>query len=623
MRFLARAALRGAAYGLAVAAVEMWLGGLKLMELRMPPLPASAATAAALEIALGAALGVVLAPVARLPGGRVWHVAAVSAAWTALARWVAPDPAKVFLWLTGPAAGTVLLLLGALAVRRWRRLPWLVGAAAVAAAIATPVAVHHVRTRGAAPPPPAGAARPGAPDVVVVVLDTVRAQSASAYGYRRPTTPTLERLAADGALFLDATAPSTWSLPSHASLFTGWYPSAHGAHGEHRLLGPAPPTLAETLGRAGYETRCFTANPHISDGFGLTRGFAWSDRAWLAGAGGRSFLFIYRVLDLLGLGLDDKGGGTVADNFERWTRARPPGGPPAFAFLNFLEAHFPYHQVPAPFLARFTDRSRRELRGVSLAVFGAQFGRALTPAEAAGAVAPSVDMYDAGILYSDHLLRRVVEALRAAGRLDRTILVVLSDHGEMLGEHGVFGHGAALYEPGVRVPLVVRYPPRVAGGGRVATPVSTLGVFATVLDLAEVAAPGPLHVGSLLPALAGRPAGAPVIVERFAVEEAGGPLAPLARVDRRYRSYRSGALKLVETSGGERLLFDLAADPGEERDLAASRPEDVARLADELATWVRALGLPALGAPVAAAGAPPPSMDDATRERLRALGYVE
>jgi hypothetical protein len=125
-------------------------------------------------------------------------------------------------------------------------------------------------------------------------------------------------------------------------------------HGEHRLLGPQPATLADVLLAAGWDTRCFTANPHISDTFGLTRGFRWSDESWRSGAGG-GFFFAFRLLDRLGLGRDDKGGALVARNFAEWMASRPADDRPTFTFINFLEAHFPHHQLPAPFLFTYTD----------------------------------------------------------------------------------------------------------------------------------------------------------------------------------------------------------------------------------------------------------------------------
>jgi arylsulfatase A-like enzyme len=618
MGMLGRGALFGAAYGLAFAVVDTWQGTLMMMNLGMPPFTAVTLRAVSLELAVGVVAGIVVAPLLRVRSGWLWHLLGMTAVWVACERIVALDPTILPMWLTAPLGALLLILLGR-AVARWSAVvPWAIGIVAVAAAITLPVA-RYQRAASGGIVPAVVAPPPDAPDVVLVVLDTVRAANVSAYGYARATTPTFDALAGEGALFLDATAPSTWSLPSHASLFTGWFPSGHRAHGEHRVLGATPPTLAEVLASAGYETRCFTANPHISDGFGLTRGFGWSDEAWAAGAGGRGFRFIFRLLDLLGFGIDDKGGAAVATNFETWMAARAAGGRPTFAFLNFLEAHFPYHQLPAAYLRRYTTASAGDLRAASVTLLGAQFGRALAPDEVPDAAAAARDMYDAGVLYSDHLLARVVEALRAAGTLDRTVLVVLADHGEMLGEYGSFGHGASLREPGVRVPLLVRYPPRVAAGARVTPPVSTVGVYATVLDLAGLA-PTPVHVGSLLPTLDGRPAGAPVLAERYVFPDRPSGGEALARRDRRYRTYRAGSWKLVETSKAETFLFNLAADPDEGHDLAPTRPDQVARLTAERDDWLAALALPPLDA--TADFQPAPDVDSAVEERLRALGYV-
>jgi arylsulfatase A-like enzyme len=463
--------------------------------------------------------------------------------------------------------------------------------------------------------------------VVLVVLDTVRAGNVSGYGYARPTSPELDRLAAEGALFLDATSPSTWSLPSHASLFTGRYPSSHGAHGEHRYLDARYPTLAQVLEARGYETFCITANPWISDGLGLTRGFAWQDTSLREqGGAGRGFSFIHRLLDRLGLQDGDKGGDAVARSFEAWTRTRPAtGGRPAFVFLNFIEAHFPYHLLPRDDLYRFTDRPYGELRSISIDLMGQQFGGAGRPVAEAGG--PARDMYDGGIVYSNRLLERVTTALRAQGLLDQTVLVVLADHGEILGERGdYFGHGPTLYQESIGVPLLVRYPPRVPAGVRVAQPVSTVGVFATVLELAGIEAPPTLQVASLAALARGESrGGGPVLSELHVSPEirpGGVPKDPQMHYDRRYRLFREGSFKLIETSKGETFFYDLASDPGEKRDLAAERPSEVLAMKARLVQVEQEIGLPALDAPLAEGGETP-ELDAATREHLKALGYAD
>jgi arylsulfatase A-like enzyme len=624
VRTLARAALAGAGFGLAVAGVETWVGARQLIVLNIKPPFAILVEGALVEIGVGVLLGVVAAPLLRSPRGRAWHTAALALGWVAVALYASPDsPGFRLFSLLGPVGGLALVLLGRPLGRRRPALPGLLGAAVLLAAIGVPVGRAWLRTPAplarATPPP----ARPGAPDVAVVVLDTVRADHVSAYGYARSTTPTFDALAREGALFLDAVSPATWSLPAHASLFTGRFVSGHGAHEEHRFLAAGMPTLAETLAAAGWDTRSFTANAWISDTLGLTRGFAWTDEAWRHGDVGRSFHPAFRLLDRLGLGVADKGGGLAASNFERWAAGRPGDAPPAFAFLNFIEAHFPYHQLPPEYLGRFTDTARGELQTLSMRLFAAQFG---DPIPDSGETLPlATAMYDAGILYADHLLGRVVEALRRRGSLDRTVLIVLADHGEMLGEHGEFGHGLSLYEPVLHVPLLVRFPPRIPAGTRVAAPVSTVGVFATVCDLAGVAAPPTLQGPSLAAALDGGGPPRAVLAERYATLLLGGTASasadPLLRADVRFRTLRAGRMKLVQSSRGPAYLFDLAADPGEEHDLAPADPATVGRLEAELEVVRAGLGLAALDAPVQDGAAP--AVDPAARERLRALGYVE
>jgi arylsulfatase A-like enzyme len=627
MTLLLRGIALGAAFGLAAATVEIWLNLFGFIERRFGPGPVFFAQTAALQAALGAVLGLAAAPLLRARGGRFVHAAALALAWWLIRRQVALDtPLFNRLDPLPPAGALILVSLGFLIARRRPWLPVAIGAALLAGAMLAPGIYLELTTPE---PPPRAAlqdARPGAPDVVVIVLDTVRAENVSTYGYRRPTAPALDALAAEGALFLDATAPSTWSMPSHASLFTGRYPSGHGAHSEHHYLDARFPTLADALQLGGYETYCFTSNAWISDGLGLTRGFAWQDESLRArGGAGLGFSFIHRLLDRLGLQEADKGGGVVVSRFEEWAHARPADARPAFVFLNFIEAHFPYHQLPHDALYRFTDLPYTALRTLSLDLLGQQFGGPGRPVEEAAQ--PARDMYDGGIVYTSELLGRVVEALRARGTLDRTVLVVLADHGEVLGERaGFFGHGPSLYQETIGVPLLVRYPPRIPAGARVATPVSTVGVFATVLDLAGLPAPPTLQVGSLVPLARGEDGeGGPILAELHRNTELGAERTwadPQMDPRLRYRLLREGSLKLVATSAGDRLLYDLAVDPGETRDLAAERPDDLARMTARLEQVREQLGLPALDAPLAA-GDGAPELDAATRAQLRALGYAE
>jgi arylsulfatase A-like enzyme len=622
MTWIRRGIAIGAGFGLSAAAMDLWYGMISVVQQRMAPAPATLAQNTALLTAVGAALGLLTAPLlrSRARTADLVHLAAIGAAWLLVESWVWVDSPLFVLGACARTFGAGAIALLALVLARFARrlaaLPWAFAALAAAAGGAAPAAYLAKTT----PPEPAAAAlpaaRPDAPDVVLVVLDTVRAQSVGSYQHERDTSPTFDALAAESVLFADATSPSTWSLPSHASLFTGRYPTSHGANRQPSYLDDRYPTLAEVLAARGYETLCFTANPWISDGVGLTRGFAVKDLSWKRS---RGTSFTGRLFDRVGLGEADKGGAVVADDFTAWLRARPADGRPAFVFLNFLEAHFPYDKLPAEFRDRFTDLPPRQLHEISLALLAQQFGG--PPVDLDAATTPARALYDGGVAYTDELLHRVVSALRARGTLDRTVLVVLADHGELLGERGhYFGHGPSLYQQVIHVPLLVRYPPRIAPGTRVEAPVSTLGVFATILDLAGVEPPPTLQVGSLSgTAGAARDA---VLSELVAPRhDPNDGSDPQMLSDQNLRAYRSGSWKLVETNRGGPFLYDLARDPTEARDLARERPDELSRLTAELEDARTRLGLPRLDEIGARASGP--ALDPATEQRLRELGYIK
>jgi arylsulfatase A-like enzyme len=525
--------------------------------------------------------------------------------WCAIQEYaVMPGRDGRMMVLAVPVGGLVLVAIGE-RIGRWPGL--VIGALALGAGLVAPDALARVRETPPALPPLPEAHR-GAPDVVVVVLDAVRADHLGAFGYAPPTSPRFDALAHDGTLFTDAVAPATSSLPSLASLFTGRFPSAHGAHEEHLVLDAGTPTLAERFAAAGYDTRAFTGSVWVSSWLGMTRGFRWTDRVDVT----RTLGSMPRLLDRLGFGPTDKGGAAVATTLETWLASRPPDDRPAFTIVDFSEAGFPYDRVPDDVLARFTSRSRRALRAVSMQIMAAEVDGA--PPNDAETIAQATAMYDAGVAHADALLGRVVDALRRRGTLDRTILVVLADHGELLGEHGQFGHGRSLYEPVLHVPLLLRFPPAVPEGRRIDVPVSTAGVYATVLDLAGLSAEPSVQVGSLRAVVDGRPHPGPVVAEQFATPF-GSRLDtddPLLERRARLRAYRRGRQKLVDAEPGGTFLFDLDDDPGEEHEVSMKRRLDVASLREELDAWRERVGIPDLRAAVGK------GVDPATKP-----GYVE
>ncbi len=632
----------GLAWVVCVGAAHLGWGIGLIMATNMPPLTGFAFKSWLLELPLGLLAGLGLAPLFKLPNGKRWHTGALALLWIGMEYSVTIDPNAVLMWAAPALVGLLLYWIGGKLRAKNPVLPVAAALALPAIILAVPIVKAQAKGGVAAVDTTGRPSAPaGSPDIGFVVLDTVRAKSVSHLGYDRDTTPHLDRFAAEGVTFTQATAPGTWSLPAHASLFTGHFPSSHGTSLEYRYLGDTLPTIGEAFQAAGYQTLAFTANTHISESFGLTRGFDWTDQAWITGAGGRGFAFIYRFIDALGFAADDKGGGQVARNVENWMGRRQADDTPAFVFVNFLEAHFPFHQLPDEFLYAYTGEDASTLRDASQVAFGAMFGRALDDDELDFIHQPILDMYDSGVKYSDHLFGRVVESYRAAGKLDDTVFVVLGDHGEMTGEHHGHGHSMGMYQENLHVPLVFRYPVRIAAGQRVDFPVSTVGTFATLMDLAGQSAPPAVQVTSLMPALDGKVAGQPALSEHFEEsmlltrfgDEVVDAMDPMLSPRGRHRVLRSGDKKLVERTWcknceegqaweHDRFLYDLAADPSEDNPLPADHPDTV-QLAAELDVLEAALGLPPLDGEMGTGTGEVPALSAEAEEQLRALGYIE
>ena len=333
----------GVGFGLAVALSEAWLMSTRFVQMNLPPIWLPMVPNAVIEVVVCGLFGLASSPLLRLRLGWLALVACVGGIWAALGLVSSPESDFLFMLVVGPPVlGGVLTLVGLWVARRHPKLPFAAGLALLLAAFAFNAIRAEMLSSDRPDMTARVAAPPGAPDVVLIVLDTVRARNVSAYGYDRETTPNFDALAAEGALFLRATSPSNWSLPSHASLFTGLFASGHGAHSENYHLREDVPTLAGTLAEAGWESVCFTANPWISDALGTARGFDWSDESWRSGGVGALMNSTSRMLDYLGFrASEDKGGSQVASNFDEWLAARPVDAGPYFVFLNFIEAHFP------------------------------------------------------------------------------------------------------------------------------------------------------------------------------------------------------------------------------------------------------------------------------------------
>jgi arylsulfatase A-like enzyme len=376
-------------------------------------------------------------------------------------------------------------------------------------------------------------------NVVIIGIDTLRADHVGAYGYPRPTTPRLDAFAREATLFETAVSQSSWTLPAFASMFTGLLPAYHRA-GEGRFpavsyLAPSFETLATVLQRAGYRTGTFVSNVWAGAEVGMARGydqhgeFILSEHAVDAGI---AWLQAHRT--------------------ERF-----------LLFVHVMAPHQPYMPSPedaAPFIdPSYTGR---------IGLYAGGNPQNLTDADRRRIV----DLYDGDVRYADRLVGRVFDAIDELGVDRHTIVVVVSDHGEELYDHAGIGHGHTLYDEVLLVPLLIRFPDS-GWHGRVDRPVRTMDLFPTLLEALGMPVPTDINGVSLMPLVRGD----------AAVPGSEVALSEYVCFGDEIKSLRTPIEKLIlsPTTGNAR-LFDLRADPHERHDVAAQRPDVTAALRD----WV-------------------------------------
>jgi arylsulfatase A-like enzyme len=433
-------------------------------------------------------------------------------------------------------------------------------------------------------------------NVILLVVDTERADHVSCYGYERPTTPNADRLAATGLVFRNANVQASFSQGSYASLFTGLHPQSHGVRNHPGTLAPECVTMAETFASHGYRTAGFHNHPLLQTVYGFGQGMATYEGTPTCTT------TITRALD--------------------WIDAQ--GDAPWFLFLQFMEPHAPY-QPPPPFDEKFGKRPDGFLDGAGwkpgqgypqkwMFDFDAQH---LRPADVEFLKAS----YDGEIAYVDSEIGRLLDALEKSGRRERTLLVYTADHGEAFGEHGVwFNHDATLYEEILHVPLIVSNPMLFPARRDVEDVVREIDVLPTLLDVLDWSSPVRIEGESLLPLLGGAQAPRLAIAENRPLETSRVGM-PNYRMfvpgnEGKWRSIRRGGTKLLripKPGGDEESLFDLATDPREQRDAALDRAAEKRELESELDRFTSR-------APRAETRPTALSAEDS--ERLKALGYT-
>lgn len=526
--------------------------------------------------------------------------------------------AAIYLAIVILAAGACALGRRIQFLRGRMSLHWLQQAAIVSTLVLLLTSIALAMLKPPTPPnPPPQAASPQ-PNVLLIVMDTVRADHLSVYGYGRDTTPNLKRLAAESVIYPNALSAADITLTSHASLFTGVYPSWHGAYCQppDATYGGAVrknvPTLAEVMKQGGYATLGVAANLYLRSDFGLQRGFdafhiprpvpiIGAENSHLLRTGIRRA--ISPVLDTRQYNrLFSRGQEINETLFARM--AGLPASSPFFVFVNYMDAHFPY-VAPEPFHRMFRKEDLNLLNDDLSAIFdNVSRGAAMPQRERDWAVS----QYDGGIAYIDSRIGEIVAYLKQTGRYDNTLIIVTSDHGEAFGERNYVGHGNSPYHNLLGVGLIVKYPAAAQVQPRTVTePVSLIDVFPTVVSAAGLKPPATLQGQNLLAGPRPRTLHAetfPCPVHR-PPECAAGCTSRVA-VDWPH--------KFLAMSNGRMEMFDLAKDPAERRNLLREIPEISRALGLKVTEWARTRP---------AQDKQKVQLDAESLERLRSLGYIQ
>jgi arylsulfatase A-like enzyme len=469
------------------------------------------------------------------------------------------------------------------------------------------------------------------PNIILISIDTLRADHLSCYGYKRPTTPQLDRIAAEGILFKNAYSTAVWTPPAHASMLTGLYPSQHGTV-NFRKLNDKIPTIAQTLRDHGFATAGFVNNPAVGEFVGLDRGFTDFFEIW-EGVTSKYLLirgihFLYRKwLGLLGV--QDHGAKKTNELAKEWLAAHAVDERPFFMFLHYIEPHNPI-DAPYPYKKKFVEvngAAALDMEKIQKVAFNPLVcytdNLKLNESERAYLIS----LYDGEIAYVDSMVGEVIESLRAMKILDDTMVIITADHGEHFGEHGHYSHTSSLYQPIVHIPLIIRYPRAYPAAELFEPPVQHVDIFPTLLDLLNIADDSLNNLPglSLLP----RNGRLEIRRDRQILAEWEGKIPTF--VKRRLSnstnaSYVEGLFtakmqmileageKYIYGEDGREELYNLSADPGELNNLASA---DKARC-----QYLKKLMMEILKTELPQQESPEGVMDEQVKERLKGLGYL-
>ncbi len=491
--------------------------------------------------------------------------------------------------------------------------------------------------------------RTAKPNIILIVMDTARAQNFSCYGYRRSTTPHIDRIAQEGVLYERAYSTAPWTSPAHASLFTGRYPSNCSFHNGNLFLGGDHPVLAEELSRANYQTIGVSSNVFITDYFGFTRGFQTFYKTWQllqcshdvfrlkkqfhTSQGWHKLSGIYKKLkgdlvkNLLNISYKNmfdiqKSSAHVTKRTNKLvTRLLDDAdrNKPFFLFINYIEPHLDYRP---PLQYKLINNSL-------LSAFRLNSVPQDCQAFNAGALPLSEEdflklraLYDAELTFLDDMIGNLYLTLKLRGLLDNTLIILTSDHGENIGEHNLMDHCFSLHDTLLRVPLIMKFPSGMYSPKRITSLAQTVDILPTIREFAGLGnGQNKQSDGiSLLPEGGG--------VRDFAYAEYTDAAYWLEGITKRFPAFdtsrhrldlhaviASDGFKLIRAENGAVELYNVIDDSEERRNLADEKPELSMLLQQNLQTWQESLK--------ADTGTVAVRRDnDEILDRLRSLGYL-
>jgi arylsulfatase A-like enzyme len=469
-------------------------------------------------------------------------------------------------------------------------------------------------------------------------MDTQRADNISCYGYYKETTPNIDRIADEGAIFLNNISPGIWTLPSHASLFTGRYVSGHGADANCEFLPVEFPTMAEILGKLGYQTIGFSNNGWVSRKTGVARGFhEYYLVSRRVGEGKIVEWFYVDEEHFKEMGEQDKGSLKTVNAVISWLRRRWSRNKPFFIFINFIEPHGPYWP-PEPFRSRFLPSDVGEEEAKSIAKLNSveecidiRVG-ALKLSEEEWRIEKA--LYDGCTATLDDRIGKLFSYLDEKDLVDETILIITSDHGDVQGEHPPHvEHHLCAYDELVRVPLIVRYPKAVPRHVKVKYITQTHDILPTLLDILGIKDEKywrTLQGVSLLPSIAeNKPVRENALIEynksvqQFFLIWRRHPDFDIRCFNYKIKALRNLKYKYIWYSNGIDELYDLENDPGEKRNIAKEQPDIVKKMRSSMERMLLSIDivdygdLPALPRRIDSFG----KIAEQVHERLKAWGF--